>query len=393
MESAARRVPSTERVRRIYPSSISWSPQQDEALRSIRRWFRQRDKQVFLLFGYAGTGKTTLARALREDVQTIHYATFTGKAAHVLHQRGCGPVSTIHKLIYDTHFDEVTGRFVHELKDEDALCDIDLIVIDEASMVDERLATQLLSFGRMLLIIGDPAQLPPVSDYYGNGYFMSGKPDVMLTEIHRQAADNPILFLADHIRRNGALPHVGYTAGEALCVTNDEGDVLDHDILLVGLNDTRHSRNRSLRRQLGFTRTMQNSHILPKAGETLVCLRNDYATEPEPVLNGALFKVEAVMLDDDDKLPIVELELSSRFNGESRVRVPTICFTDGDTTFHRGLQVFDFGYALTVHKSQGSEWNSVMVINESRYFRDQARRWLYTAVTRARKRLTIVDYS
>ena len=222
-----------------------WSRGQEMALRGIGRWLRQRQRnqQVFRLFGYAGTGKTEIARAIGEDCRSIYYASFTGKAAHVLRQRGCEPVSTIHKLIYDTHYDEIKRRFHHELKEPDALDDIDLIVIDEASMVDEHLATQLLSFGRPLLIIGDRAQLPPVNA--PDGFFMGEKPDVMLTQIHRQARDNPILYLADRIRRGDSLPGVGYRAGQALRVTDDEDDVLDHDILLVGLNDSRHSRNES----------------------------------------------------------------------------------------------------------------------------------------------------
>jgi hypothetical protein len=79
---------------------LIWSPQQEAALKSATRWFRERDKQVYRLFGFAGTGKTELARELGSNNTTTHYAAFTGKAGHVLRQRGCEPVSTIHSLIY-----------------------------------------------------------------------------------------------------------------------------------------------------------------------------------------------------------------------------------------------------------------------------------------------------
>jgi exodeoxyribonuclease-5 len=179
-----------------------WSPQQARALREIKRWLRSRDKPVFRLFGYAGTGKTEIAIEVGREVGLVRFAAFTGKAAHVLRQRGAEPVSTIHKLIYHWQYDEDLDRWDSELQSKDEFAGVKLLIIDEASMVDDTLARDLLSFGIPILVCADPEQLPPP---HGYGWFMDGEPDVMLTDIQRHARDNPILHLADRIRRGDPL--------------------------------------------------------------------------------------------------------------------------------------------------------------------------------------------
>ena len=98
-----------------------WSPQQEQALRRARRWLQQPDRRVFRLYGYAGTGKTELARELGYHDVRVHFAAFTGKAAHVLRQRGCEPVSTIHSLIYRPLFDADGNLISYELRTRDEL--------------------------------------------------------------------------------------------------------------------------------------------------------------------------------------------------------------------------------------------------------------------------------
>jgi exodeoxyribonuclease-5 len=370
-----------------------WSPQQEKALAAIRRWLRERDRQVFRLFGYAGTGKTEIAKTIGMEYKYTTFAAFTGKAAHVLKQRGCEPVSTIHKLVYNTTFDKQLGVFVHKLKKRDELASIKLIILDEASMINEELATELLSFGHQILVIGDTFQLPPV-DGSGVGYFMHAKPDAMLTEVHRVAAESPILRLAHRVREGRSLPRIGYRA-DGLRVTGTEHDITEHDIVLVRTNDSRHRHNRRLRHLFGFT-PRQAGKIEPQIGESVVCLRNCYQVE-EAVLNGALYQIKSCVHVGNADFPILQLGLTSQYNGRSTVAVPVECFTDKRFGFYRDLQQFDYGYALTVHKAQGSEWDSVMLINEPCYFDtldDKARRrWLYTGITRARRKLTLVDYS
>jgi exodeoxyribonuclease-5 len=364
-----------------------WSPQQEGGLGTVRRWIRERDKPVFRLFGYAGTGKTELARWIGHDIKSVHYSAFTGKAAHVLRQRGCTPVSTIHSLIYKATYDPDNETWYYEQRDRCELAHLKTIIVDECSMVANGLARDLLSYKIPILAIGDPAQLPPV---IGPGFFMSGEPDVVLTEIHRQAAENPILRLADQIRRGKRLPRAGYRAGGgALQITEDSGDPDAFDVTLVGRNETRRRQNRAMRHHFGFARRSQRQ-VLPQPGETLCCLHNDYRVR-DAVFNGSLWHVKNVEpYDHDGNLPILRLTLINEYS-ETVVRVPEECFTEGNFEFYRGLQQFDYGYALTTHKAQGSEWSNVRLFNEAGYFRRDAQRWLYTGITRARSQLTIVD--
>src|SRR5215210_9157695 len=183
---------------------MTWSPQQDAALKAVADWLRRGDQPVFRLFGYAGTGKTTLARHIAEGVDgEVAFGAYTGKAALVLRTKGCPDASTIHSMIYRSReSDEGGPQFV--LNRQSPVARASLIIIDECSMVDEELGRDLLSFGQPVLVLGDPAQLPPVK---GGGFFTEGEPDVMLTEVHRQARDNPIIRLSMVVREGGRLPH------------------------------------------------------------------------------------------------------------------------------------------------------------------------------------------
>src|SRR5262247_3344799 len=181
-----------------------FTPHQDAALTAASDWFRasRGRASIFRLFGYAGTGKTTLAKHIAEGVDgKVLFAAFTGKAACVMRSKGCHGASTIHSLIYKARErGEETPTF--ELWDEAPASKARLIVIDECSMVDAELAHDLMSFGVPLLVLGDPAQLPPIQ---GGGFFTDAKPDAMLTEVHRQARDNPIVRLSMDIRAGHAL--------------------------------------------------------------------------------------------------------------------------------------------------------------------------------------------
>src|SRR3981081_2818468 len=166
-----------------------FTPHQDAALKAVAAWLKARPgsrgtPQTFRLFGYAGTGKTTLARHLAEDVDgKVVFAAFTGKAALVMRRKGCTDASTIHSMIYRARESgEETPSFA--LWGEAPASKASLIVLDECSMVDAELGRDLMSFGCPLLVLGDTAQLPPIQ---GGGFFTECEPEVMLTEVHRQA--------------------------------------------------------------------------------------------------------------------------------------------------------------------------------------------------------------
>src|SRR5512144_665376 len=166
-----------------------FTPHQDAALKAAAAWLKAKPGKgstppICRLFGYAGTGKTTLARHLAASVKgKVLFAAFTGKAALVMRSKGCAGASTIHSLIYRARESgEETPSF--DLWDEAPASKADLIVVDECSMVDAELGRDLLSFGVPVLVLGDPAQLPPIS---GGGFFTQAEPDAMLTEVHGQA--------------------------------------------------------------------------------------------------------------------------------------------------------------------------------------------------------------
>jgi exodeoxyribonuclease-5 len=225
---------------------MEFSPQQDAALKAVAGWLKTGKPQIFRLFGYAGTGKTTLARHFAEHVDgQVQFAAFTGKAAQVLRSKGATNARTIHSLIYrprgeEAVSDETTGKTsmspTFSLNRQSPIARAKLVVVDECSMVDEQLGRDLLTFGTPILVLGDPAQLPPIS---GGGFFTEHEPDILLTEIHRQARDNPIIRLALDVREGREFMKGDY--GTAQVIGREEVNqdlVLAADQVLVGTNRT-----------------------------------------------------------------------------------------------------------------------------------------------------------
>lgn len=369
--------------------SPTWSPQQAAALDAAHAWLKSAGRgsdPVFRLFGYAGTGKTTLARHLAAGVSgAVCYAAFTGKAALVMRRAGCPEASTIHSLIY-TPVAKADGTVSFRLNEDSALRTARLLIVDECSMVDADLARDLLSFGKPILVLGDPAQLPPVRDA---GFFTNARPDAMLTEIHRQSAGNPIIRLATDVREGRALRHGDHGGGSRVIGQGvlDEAELLAADQVIVGLNRTRQIFNARLRAALGCESAM------PEEGDRLVCLRNDRRLG---IFNGGLFTLCGTPRRLTKKR-LIRLHVQSEDFPERApfaVDVRPEFFTGTAETLTardlRDSQHFDYGYALTCHKAQGSQWRHVIAYDESGAFRAEARRWLYTAITRAAERITLV---
>jgi len=259
-------------------------------------------------------------------------------------------------------------------------------VIDECSMVDAEMGRDLLSFECPLLVLGDPAQLPPIQ---GAGFFTSSEPDAMLTEVHRQAQDDPIVRMSMDVREGRDL-EIG-RHGESEVVARNELDperVMQADQVLVGRNNTRRAYN---------TRMRQKQHIedpLPVAGDKLVCLRNN---RKKGLFNGGLWRVKSRTASRAKSSRILSMRLApdEEFSHKvTRVSVRQDCFEGGCDALpweqRKPYDEFDYGYVLTVHKSQGSQWDDVVLFDESFAFQDSRARWLYTGITRAAKRLSIV---
>jgi exodeoxyribonuclease-5 len=291
---------------------------------------------------------------------------------------------TIHAALYNASVDEA-GHIEFRINRAGPAAKAKLIVIDEVSMVDEQVGRDLLSLGKPILVLGDPAQLPPVK---GAGFFTNvAKPNTMLTEIHRQARDNAIIRFATDVREGRPLPFG--TFGQVEIGRRGQrgaAEVLEADQILVGRNSTRTSFNARIRKHLG------RPSVYPQVGDRLVCLKND---GPVGIFNGGLFEVASLMsasARDTIGLRVRSEDFPTRAPIPVKVRTE---FFDGDGAkvdwrLLRDTQQFDYGYALTCHKAQGSQWRHVLAYDESEIFGQDARRWLYTAITRASERLTLV---
>ncbi len=368
-------------------STSTFTPHQEAALKAVADWLASGPgdrgvPQIFRLFGYAGTGKTTLAKHIAAGVEgEVLFAAFTGKAALVMRSKGCTDASTIHSLIYRARErDEEMPSF--ELWNDSPAADAKLIIIDECSMVDAELGRDLMSFGAPLLVLGDPAQLPPIQ---GGGFFTEAEPDAMLTEVHRQAENDPIVRLSMQIRAGERLAPADY--GTTQVVRRSELDpqrVLEADQVLVGRNATRRAYNARMRERRGLTEP------LPLAGDKLVCLRNN---KKKGLFNGSLWQVGTARARKTGVLSM-RLTPDEGFAKPVKVSVRPECFTGAieelDWSLRKRYDEFDFGYVLTVHKAQGSQWDDVVLFDESFAFQESRERWLYTGVTRAAKRLTVV---
>ncbi|MEN5278102.1 AAA family ATPase [Brucella sp. TWI432] len=363
---------------------MKWSPQQDQALKAVADWSKTpRGKPFFYLGGFAGTGKTTLAQHFAQNIGAVSYAAFTGKASLVLRSKGCRGAQTIHSLIYKTNDEDQSGEPKFALNRDSEILRSKLVIIDEVSMVNEDLGKDLLSFGVPVLVLGDPAQLPPVK---GEGYFTAGEPDFMLTEVHRQAGDNPIIAMSMQIREGKKLQIGTYGESEVVRRSDiDAGRVLNADQVLVGLNKTRRVYNERIRELKGFNGDFQLQ-------DRVVCLKN---VKEKGLLNGGIFEVSKILNQTMDE---TAMHVTSQDEGMKKIPIKVTthhAWTRGTErelpwTEQRNYEPFDYAYALTCHKSQGSQWDKVMVFDESPCFRDDAARWLYTAVTRAAQRVEIV---
>jgi exodeoxyribonuclease-5 len=372
---------------------MKFSPMQAAAIDAVMKWLRDpRGKQVFRLFGFAGSGKTTLAKeiAARIDGETLA-ACFTGKAALVLRKKGMTNASTLHSLIYKPVEDPLTGKTTFEINPDSALATASLLMVDEVSMVGEELGRDVCSFGTRILVLGDPAQLPPIK---GEGYFTAQEPDIMLTEIHRQALENPIIRLSMDVREGRALVPGDYGLARVIKrATMDKDElrtlVLQADQVLCGMNATRRTFNTRMRQLKGLRG--KGKEWEPTEGDRLVCLRNN---KMKGLINGGLWETDIVSRKPSNQwFRLLVNSLDTKDDGVEVVIAPQFfegTEKDMDWRDKKNSDEFDYGYTLTVHKSQGSQWDEVLLFDESGVFRDNRMNHAYTGITRAAERLNMI---
>lgn len=408
---------------------------QQKAEQLIREWFLNTSDQVFVLSGYAGTGKTYLLKRVVEGLglQAGKEAVFvapTGKAAAVLVKNGT-PAGTIHSLIYVRDEDDFEvnedGEIVEKtrrlsfLRKEKIGEGIRLIVVDEASMVDNLILRDLLSYGVKCLFCGDDAQLPPVN---GENVLLK-EPDFRLTQIVRQERDNPIIALAQTARQGGYIDYGNY--GDKVLVaprdflTGEDRKrlFLRADQILVGCNRTRERINREMRGYQGL-----GANPLPSDGEKVICTLNNWtrfidAERKFNLVNGVIGYAFNVKEQLDD---LASMDFQAEFLTDTVRSLPfdsavftrgeyahsygdfAVQLSDGTFVHENNFEVlkrvrakreepicrFEFAYAVTCHKAQGSEFDFVIVFDESGAFGEDKNRWLYTAITRAKKKLLVI---
>lgn len=350
------------------------SPQQQQAFDLILAWMKT-DEKRFVLAGYAGAGKTTVAREIGDAVgmDLTAFLAYTGKAANVLREKGCGWCSTIHGAIYHL-VDDIKGEPVFALDTEADIKGCRLVIVDEYSMLPKKVREDLESLAAKVLYLGDPFQLPPVQGE------CDLKPDFFITEIHRQALESNIIRYATDVREGRALSFCRHDDFDYLPQLDTTPEMFEKaDQLIVGYNATRTAWNKQFRNKLGFTSQY------PMVGDKLICTKNNHKMA---LFNGLIGYAK----NDTKSHPGERIKLNfETWNGlevwDGNFRGLT---TNQEKPFMH-LDRFDFAYAITAHKSQGSEWENV-VVYEQPIGRDavERRRWLYTSLTRARQKVTLV---
>ncbi len=379
------------------------SEDQSKALERLLDWYKNPARPPYITMGgYAGTGKTTLIAVLKNELQRldknlkIAFCSYTGKAAqnlkNKLKEAGAlsvkDSVSTIHGLIY-TPRESGDGR-ISGWDRKDAL-ERGLIIVDEASMVDGLIWADLLSYGIPVIAVGDHGQLPPISGKFN----LMQAPQLLLTQIHRQARDNPIIRVSQFARTTGLIPPERYGAGVVKYLKEDSdaqersGELLEsyspETLILCGYNNTRNRINQFMRAARGFETPT------PASGDRVICLRNNHK---KGIYNGMLGTIVSIAPAQKDWYQ-AEIQLDDRERlYEGLIYAPRFGARTGiNFTADRQLamigDLFDFGYALTVHKAQGSQAKRVVLFEERFAQMDDEmwRRWLYTGVTRAEEEL------
>ncbi len=370
---------------------MSLTNDQQKAHDYVLDWISSTKKKSLLTMGgLAGTGKTytigQICKTIKESMgMNIAFATMTGKAQVVLRSKVedfMTPgdfVGTIYGLIYSLVGEDKKKRELYFERVEKDLHH-GLIIIDEASMVNQAVMADLSSYGVPILAVGDHGKLPPVKDIFN----LMSDPEIKLETIVRQAEGNPIIKMARMAREYGNIDFGDYGQG---CIKTRNTSVLhDHkyddlnSIMLCALNTTRTRMNNFARESMGI------KGDLPEEGEPLICLLNN---RRKFIFNGHIGTLQELNLVDDITARI-EVDLGDRsYNG--LVDIPQFGKKYLNKRDEMDVDYFDWAYCITVWKSQGSEWNNVLLLEEyiPKFTEDMKRRFLYTACTRAREKLVI----
>ena len=449
--------------------------QQQNTLDSIKV-FLDSDVSVFILKGYAGTGKTTMIRTIIEEIKNREKKPIlmapTGRAARVLETKNSWEASTIHRCIYELDTIETKEgsddiRFIFPLKDQEDDAKDHICIVDESSMIGTRevqnelfefgtgsLLNDLLTFvapnrGGKIIFVGDPMQLPPVGDNVSNAldekYFECIGIKAMvaeLTDVVRQGAGSAILCNAMKVRaliesqqRNNlvfdrnedeVIDMEGYNMPSQLLNLYPKPEI-GQSVIITYSNRQARDYNYAVRELLypnqkqivvgDILQVVSNNYYLDVMNGDfvkIVAINGDTEYQSAPVyinIGGKriqhkitiAFKNVRIRLDDNQEKPckIIESMLDDAEPNLTLVQIQAlyINFCMRYPQLKRSSQQFKeylkadpyfnalrvkYGYAITGHKSQGGEWNTVFVDYTGRTgLNTDCLRWIYTVTTRA----------
>ena len=388
------------------------TPKQQEGLKIALERHKANEKYT-VIAGFAGTGKSTLVKfiidALDVDQNKVAYATYTGKAAEVLRKKGNPNAMTLHKLLYDS-IPRQGGGFIRIPKKQ---LDYSIVVVDEVSMVPKTMVDMLLAHRVYILFLGDPGQLPQIDKKEAHN--LLDRPHVFLDEVMRQAAESEIIQLTMKIRNGENIP---FMHGKEVIVAPKAELVTGHltwaDIIICATNKTRHNMNRQKRELLGYSGVLQT-------GERIIVKRNyweDCDEDGNALVNGTVgtvanpyesfVRIPSYVKNDRRDLPLIGCIFTpdggksfDTFEIDKDYLLKEEPCVDWRVSYQLGKlkpKIGDilpkqatYGYALTCHAAQGSEFDKVLVIEESFPFdKTEHQRWLYTAATRSAEKLVLV---
>ena len=381
---------------------------QELGLRIAVERYRNNNKYT-VIAGYAGSGKSTLIKfivaALNCDEDDVVFTSLTGKATQVLLKKGNKNVSTLHKLLYEWRPLPSGGYFKKPVED----IPYKVVVVDEVSMVPKSLIQALLSYDVYVLFCGDPFQLPQINKE--DSHDLLDHPHIFLDEIMRQAAESEIIRISMDIREGKELQR--YLGKEAMVLNKEElneGMLTWADQVICAKNETRYSLNMKMKE-------LNGKGDKPSNGDKIICLRNYWETisnTENPLVNGTIGYMENIytsyiqypkylgglcipylsidfISDSEDKFKINIDE--HKLKTEQNLLTWETSFKINKNNKYKGSIPLEFayGYAITCHRAQGSEWDKVLVVEESFPFKkEEHARWLYTAATRASEKLVII---
>ena len=385
---------------------ISLSEEQKRAVDYVSDFIKSGHGKYIVIGGQAGTGKSSIIPYImeRQSPYSVKVVAYTGKAVVVLKRKGIVSACTLHSFLYKPKaVEDANGESHVEFinKEKGDFYGVSLVIVDEASMVDRSMFERMNELPFKVVYIGDHFQLPPVKDDFN----IMEKPDFVITKILRQLENDPIIQLAEMARNGKNIPYGKYGKSRKMFGIKPEWLPL-YSQIITWTNNKKDEINDAVRILKGI------KGITPLKGEKMIIKVNHRGKN---VFNGQMIYLisDAILSKRQYKIKFIDELAHDDIIAAAKAGPPTTAKAtlrlskedlekykkpyDGknveDYRKYKALRDFihlDYGYAITCHSAQGSSWENVCIIDEPRFRNyDSYSRWLYTAITRAEKTVTI----